>query len=134
LKVYAAEISPYIRDSFENPYIPGSSLKGALRTVIAAHLINFGKIPFEFNPGDEKKWAFKKMDKKVFGEDPKNDFMKGFMVVDSPFTNADLGLMLAKVYNMGRNNVFSVKLTRPDNPRSEMSIYCEFLKRKLYLK
>lgn len=127
-KVLAADINQCIRDSFENPYFPGSSLKGAIRTVIASHLINSGNILFKFNPRARKEWAFGKMNKEVFGEVPKNDFMKGFMVVDSPFTSSDLTLILAKVYTLGRNNVFSVKLTRPDNPNSEMSIYCEFLR------
>lgn len=127
-KVFAYDINQCIRDSFENPYIPGSSLKGALRTIIASHLIKSGNVPFKFNPGARKEWAFEKMDKEIFGKDPKYDFMKGFMVVDSTLTPANLSIMLAKVYTLGGNNVLSVKLTRPDNPRSEMSIYCEFLR------
>lgn len=128
-KVTASEINQCIKNSFEIPYIPGSSLKGALRTVIGWHLFKKENIPFDFNPRSRKEWAYSNLSRKIFGKDPNHDFLKGFMVVDSAFSASDVTLLLTKVYTMRKNKVLAVKLTQRDNPRSEMQIYSEFLKK-----
>jgi CRISPR-associated protein Csm5 len=129
-QVAASEINQCIKSSFENPYIPGSSLKGALRTVIGWHLFKELDISFDFNPRSNKKWAYTNLSNEIFGKDPNHDFLKGFIVVDAPFDLSDVTLHLTKVYTMRRNNILSVKLRQRDNPRSEMQIYAEFLKEK----
>jgi CRISPR-associated protein Csm5 len=129
-QVAASEINQCIKSSFENPYIPGSSLKGALRTVIGWHLFKELNISFDFNPRSKKEWAYNNLSNEIFGKDPNHDFLKGFIVVDSPFDVSDVTLHLTKVYTMRRNNILSVKLTQRDNPGSEMQIYAEFLKEK----
>lgn len=129
-QVTASEINQCIKNSFEEPYIPGSSLKGAIRTIIGWHLFKKEYIRFDFNPRSKKEWAYANLSKEIFGKDTNHDFLKGLMVVDSPFGASDLTLHLTKVYTMGKNKLLSVKLTQRDNPRSEMQIYAEFLKEK----
>jgi CRISPR-associated protein Csm5 len=128
-QVTASEINQCIKNSFEEPYIPGSSLKGAIRTIIGWHLFKEENLRFDFNPV-RKEWAYANLSSKIFGKDPNHDFLKGLMVVDSQFGASDLMLHLTKVYTMGKNNLLSVKLIQRDNPRSEMQIYAEFLKEK----
>ncbi|MGE5341733.1 MAG: type III-A CRISPR-associated RAMP protein Csm5 [Candidatus Omnitrophota bacterium] len=128
-KVHASEIIRHIKDCFERPYIPGSSLKGALRTVIAQHIFKEENLPFECT-GNRKEWAYKEMSEKIFGKDHNHDFLKGFIVVDAPFNGSDLALHLTKVFTLQRDRGLSVKLRQKDNPRSEMQIYGEFLKEK----
>lgn len=126
-QVTASEINQCIKNGFEKPYIPGSSLKGALRTVIARHLFKEKNIRFDFKPG-KREWAYSGLNKQIFGKDPNHDFLRGLLVTDSTFEASAQSLLLTKVYVMGRNNVLAVKLTHRDNPGSEMKIYAEFLK------
>ena len=37
-------ISEFVKDAYGNPYIPGSSLKGALRTILLADCLNYNEI------------------------------------------------------------------------------------------
>jgi CRISPR-associated protein Csm5 len=128
MQISAQEINRFIKDSFEIPYIPGSSLKGALRTVIGQRLFKEQKIQFNFSQKSPKEWAYTELNKKIFGKDPNHDFLKGFMVVDSFFEPSDITLQLVKVFTLKGNKKLEVKLTNRDNPNSEMKIYCEFLK------
>jgi CRISPR-associated protein Csm5 len=124
------EINEYIKDSFETPYIPGSSIKGAIRTVLANHIIQIEELKLRYNQRAKKEWAFSDMNKTIFGADHHKDFLRGLMVVDCFFKPTDLAVMLSKVYTLDRQNQLMVKRTSRDNPKSQMMIYGQCLKEK----
>jgi CRISPR-associated protein Csm5 len=91
------------------PMIPGSSLKGAVRTMLLAHAA--GKLPAEpssvfysesvhFKTG--KKIAKVKDDsfqKRIFGVDPNHDIMRFLQVTDSVFQSSDIEVREALILN-----------------------------------
>ncbi len=79
-----ARMKPFIKDPFDRPYIPGSSLKGALRTALAwtgwkeLHLPPLCREDIEPN----RSWAGKPLEKKIFGQDPNHDLLRALQVSD----------------------------------------------------
>ena len=78
-----AMIKTFIKDVVDRPYIPGSSLKGALRTALAWTGWE------ELNPkldrqaiGRKKSRAGQPLEKKIFGADPNHDLLKSLKVSD----------------------------------------------------
>ena len=78
-----ARIRSFIKDVHDRPYIPGSSLKGALRTALA-----WTGWP-EFNPrleagslGRSRSWAAQPLERKLFGQDPNHDLLRALHVAD----------------------------------------------------
>ena len=69
--------------------LPGSSLKGALRTVLWRHLLRerypegLGLAHLQDSRGNLKDGA---LGKKIFGEDPNSDFLRGLVVTDAAFS------------------------------------------------
>src|SRR5262249_19520957 len=72
------------KDAFDRPYIPGSSLKGALRTVLAWHGFQQRKLIFDVdNLGGNPNWAAQSIERKLFGADPNHDLLRALQVADS---------------------------------------------------
>lgn len=78
-----ARMKSFIKDRRDVPYIPGSSLKGALRTALAWNGWN------EVQPrlsrsaiGTSKSWAGQPLEKKLFGPDPNHDLLRALQVAD----------------------------------------------------
>lgn len=109
------EISPFIKDAYDLPYIPGSSLKGMLRTILLAYSI--AKNPEQYSMDKRRiindaalggkrtsllSGNIKNIESKYFNildkkpekiTDAVNDFMSGIIVSDSePLTCDDLVL------------------------------------------
>lgn len=73
-----------IHNGMGNPYIPGSSIKGAIRTAILSSLAN-GK-PLEFKiKGKNGKINAKQIEADFFGKDPSNDIFRFLQVGDAYF-------------------------------------------------
>lgn len=99
-------------------YIPGSSIKGAIRTAFAYYLLKDKKemvikeiediIKTKKNPGE----AFKNLNKKVFGE-PNYDPMKNLIISDTDF------------YEREKMVVYSLKRVNIRNKREGPSLSCE---------
>lgn len=74
-----------VKDVYDVPYIPGSSLKGAVRTALARHLIRTGALSFaehvEIHP-DAKK-ADDRLEKALFGADSYTDWMRALQISDA---------------------------------------------------
>ena len=101
-----------LKDAFLKPYIPGTAIKGAIRTVLLAQHILFLSdeklsdylsllpipIPDKYNPkrsiASEKRSGFasEKLLKKVFGEKPNHNLMRALHVGDAIFGQDDLRL------------------------------------------
>jgi len=78
-----ARLKSCIKDVHDCAYIPGSSLKGALRTALAWTGWN------EINPhldrnavGRSKFWAGQPLERKIFGPDPNHDLLRTLQVSD----------------------------------------------------
>ncbi|RLD03569.1 MAG: type III-A CRISPR-associated RAMP protein Csm5 [Chloroflexi bacterium] len=81
-KIYA-EVKSFIKDINDRPYIPGSSLKGALRTALAWTGWD------EVNPrvdrnsmGRRRNWAGQNIEKTLFGRNPNYDLLRALQVSD----------------------------------------------------
>ena len=89
------ELREMIHDGFGHAYIPGSSIKGAIRTALLSYFINETKFDIDRNIKVEKKeneWKQKteytaksNVEKKLFGPDPNSDCMRFVQVGDALF-------------------------------------------------
>lgn len=72
------------KNVFSKPYIPGSSLKGALRTVLAWHGYQEQNLKLNLNDmGRSSKWAAQQIEQKIFGKNPNFDLFRGLQVADT---------------------------------------------------
>ncbi len=72
------------KDAFDRPYIPGSSIKGSLRTILAWHGFQVQKMAL--NVGElqgGRSWAAQPMERRIFGRDPNHDLLRALQVSDS---------------------------------------------------
>jgi CRISPR-associated protein Csm5 len=92
-----ARVKSFIKDVNDRPYLPGSSLKGALRTALAwtgwpevKPKLDRGAI------GRNKSWAGQPLERKLFGPDPNHDLLRALHVSDlAGPAKAGEGLVLA---------------------------------------
>jgi CRISPR-associated protein Csm5 len=91
-------IREQIKDVYGRPYLPGSSLKGALRTVLAVAAAE------ELRPdlgqlGNSRFWAAQPIEHQLFGADPNHDLLRALQVGDSPAVDpVCLRLRRANIY------------------------------------
>lgn len=119
--VYAREILEFQRNGLGVPQIPGSSLKGSIRSALLHHLFQNlqkseqNKLLDTIHAGTKDKFADDRIVEYIFGEKPNTDFMKAFVVTDVNFESANVDLGLAQVLSatkdaqwrwktIGRNN------------------------------
>ncbi len=78
-----ARMKAFIKDVYDRPYVPGSSLKGALRTALAWTGWNEVKPQLDRNAvGRRKSWAGQPLERKLFGRDPNHDLLRALHVSD----------------------------------------------------
>lgn len=102
------EVREQIKDVYGRPYLPGSSLKGALRTVIA------GVAAAELEPdvrlsrlGRTRAWAARPTEQTLFGADPNHDFLRMVQVSDSAAGDiTSLRLRRAHIYPTAAENSY----------------------------
>jgi CRISPR-associated protein Csm5 len=79
-----AAVREQIKDSFDRPYLPGSTLKGGLRTVLARALWDQAKMTLDLNSlGRNRSWASQSLERRLFGADPNHDLLRALRVSDS---------------------------------------------------
>ena len=85
-----------IKDARGQCYLPGSSFKGALRTVLMAHAIRTQSFTPDMNLlKNNKSWASQSWERAVFGRDPNHDLLRALQIADSaPLTTQPAPLML----------------------------------------
>ena len=94
------DISAFMRDAEGRPYVPGSSLKGALRTVLLVKMLREGKLRGGIDTSDLKRAAdsaevslLNRLDKVRPQYNALNSIMSGFSVSDSlPFSKDSITL------------------------------------------
>lgn len=99
------EFREQIKDVHDRPYLPGSSLKGALRTVLAWHgwkenLLSLNSIRL----GYKEKFAARDAEKKIFGPDPNHDLLRALRISDSyPEPSNALAIEPVQVLSKGKS-------------------------------
>lgn len=134
-----SDILEFIRDAKGNPFIPGSSVKGSLRTSIISNKINslneneksslLGKTDFR-----GQKFAAKEIEKIIFGEDSNKNVMRLFNIFDIFFYNKDIDLYKINVISLkdtqGTDFLWKVMRRNQNNTSNHSqatSIYSEML-------
>lgn len=94
------EIRQQIKNVQGQPYLPGSSLKGALRTVLATAAAADLKPNVQAEElGERRSWAAQPVERTLFGRDPNHDFLRLLQVSDStPLPVSTLRLRRAHIY------------------------------------
>jgi len=115
------QVREQIKTVNDECYLPGSSLKGALRTALMVRAIRSKQ--FEPKPdrlGNGREWAAQAWEREVFGSDPTHDLMRAMIVGDSAALSNDpspLMLLNAQVFTGGADQPGSpvvVEAIRPD--------------------
>ncbi len=104
------DVELFVKDVYGNPYIPGSSIKGALRTVLLSRLAENGNLKAYSNKLERANNAkdadreLKGMDKSAFAfrvDDADLSAMHGISISDSSaFSTDGLGVYQKKDYNI----------------------------------
>ena len=104
-----------IKDAMQRPYLPGSSVKGAIRTALLATWLR--SKPDE---AAEHLPRWKNISKYVFGDDPNKDLLRAFHVGDANFPVGDLRLADIRWLNIiGNNNKTNAKWRNMSNRGNE---------------
>lgn len=116
------EILPCIKQVDGRPYLPGSSLKGALRTVIGWAAARDGRAPAVDRMDRSAKYAAGPWERGVFGPSPNLDIMRALLVDDTGAMPLDtLELATVSVYSLrgpelqskGPGYRFSIEALKP---------------------
>jgi CRISPR-associated protein Csm5 len=92
------QISEAIKDVYGQPYVPGSSLKGALRTVLAMGGASVLKADLG-RLDRSRSWAAQLVEREIFGSDPNHDLLRALQVSDStPAVGTQLDLERVNVF------------------------------------
>lgn len=86
-----ARVKECIKDVYDCPYVPGSSIKGAIRTVLAKRAISERKIELYERIGNNKKKADDRIEQEIFGKGsdgdsrdfPREDLFRAVQVSDA---------------------------------------------------
>ncbi len=92
------QIAEAIKDVYGRPYLPGSSLKGALRTVLAVGAASVRKADLS-RLGKSRSWAAQPIERELFGSDPNHDLLRALQVGDSdPVDKGQLEMVRVHVF------------------------------------
>jgi CRISPR-associated protein Csm5 len=113
------QVREQIKDVYGRCYLPGSSLKGALRTLLMSHAVRSGRFKPDLNRlGDRREWAGQPWERAVFGPDPNHDLLRALIVADSdplPSSPSPLMLLNAQVFTGGPpGSPIVVEALKPD--------------------
>lgn len=113
------QVREQIKDVHGKCYLPGSSLKGSLRTLLMSHAIRSGYLKPDLNRlGDRREWAGQSWERAVFGPDPNHDLLRALIVTDSaalPIAPSPLMLLNAQVFTGGiPGSPIVVEALKPD--------------------
>jgi CRISPR-associated protein Csm5 len=104
-----ARLKSFIKDIYDRPYIPGSSLKGAIRTALAWTGWQEVRPHLDRSTlGRSRSWAGQPLERKLFGPDPNHDLLRALHVSDLNGPGGPgSGLMLVNAQVLTRRNAGS---------------------------
>ncbi|MBL7202407.1 MAG: type III-A CRISPR-associated RAMP protein Csm5 [Anaerolineae bacterium] len=112
-----AQLREQIKNVWRQPYLPGSSLKGALRTALAWH--GFAALHMRPDVGKlnrNRKWAAQGIERDILGRSPNYDLLRALHVGDSDPVGSDR-LMLANAQVLTRGGAsapIELEAVRPE--------------------
>ncbi len=132
----SSEINEFERNGMGKPYIPGSSLKGAIRTILLKKLFDelsndeknnlLNKVN---NP--KKEWAAEPIVKKLLGDDSNKNLMRVLEIFDAEFDTVDLVkvLILSLTNETGTSYGWKQLRNRKNtiDPNDASQVFCEVL-------
>jgi len=128
-----------LKDAMNRPYLPGSAIKGAIRTALIAEWLRSPSESFEHllpqanRKAPDKKWASKSLLDKFIGKDAKQDIFRSFKVKDTLFANSNLRLADIRWLNeknwrnMNQKRDWDSRKKNPIDWREAAGIYAEVL-------
>ncbi|HGE71690.1 TPA: type III-A CRISPR-associated RAMP protein Csm5 [Candidatus Poribacteria bacterium] len=106
-----------IKNAYHRPYIPGSSIKGAIRTALAYAMVDQNVVNVEKrNIDNNTRTADSRIEKVLFGDDPNHDVMRTLQISDTESVNA-IALDKVALYSVKRNA--NEERLIPKEPRTE---------------
>ncbi|MEJ5310510.1 MAG: type III-A CRISPR-associated RAMP protein Csm5 [Anaerolineae bacterium] len=113
-----AEVREQFKDVYDRPYLPGTTLKGALRTALGwLAWEKRGLRPDRTKLGRDRRFAAQQYEHELFGRDPNHDLLRALQVGDSAPVGVDrLMIVNARVLNRGGKPASPIELEalRPD--------------------
>lgn len=114
-----AQLRELLKDAYDRAYLPGSSLKGALRTAVAWHAWGErGLRPERGKLGRRRQFAARDYEREIFGRNPNHDLMRALHIADSSTVGADR-LMLVNARVLHRSGAaaspIEMEAIRPDS-------------------
>jgi len=96
---HGAVLREQYKDAFQRPYLPGSTIKGALRTVLAWHGFQQQKLKLDVGEmSGSRSWAGQPLERKLFGQNPNYDLLRALQIADStPQSTERLQIVNAQV-------------------------------------
>lgn len=134
-----AEVQEQIKSVFDQPYLPGTSLKGAMRTAIGWYA--WKEAQMQPDASQLKRWgkfASQRVERRLFGRNPNYDIMRAVHVVDSePVGAQNLMILNVRVLNRGGKLTAPIELEaiRPDTAlkatlKLDLALYSDWAKRQ----
>ena len=118
LKCKTREILTGIHDGMGRPMIPGSSLKGSLRTALLATWFaelspkDRDRLFHEVKNPKKSKGADQSIVKSLFGKKPNYNIMRALQTSDAYFEPDEISLIETKIFNLGYDGSWSWKSIR----------------------
>jgi len=141
-KQQGARLREQIKDVFDRPYLPGSSLKGAFRTAIFDWALAQNPQALDTRRlRDSRKWAAQPIERALLGRDPNHDLLRALHVADSlPLSpNKSLSIENAQVITGGQpGSPIEIEALRPKiqlrtGVKLDLSLFTGQAERKLHL-
>lgn len=94
-----AQLSAHIKSVYDTAYLPGSSIKGALRTVLARAIWTQEAQPLRRGDlGRNRKWAGQQVERSLLGKDPNYDLLRAMQISDTRPLDAALIVHNVRVF------------------------------------
>jgi CRISPR-associated protein Csm5 len=102
-------VLPFARDVYDRPYLPGSSLKGALRTALAWGLLSAEeRSPTAHELAPNPYHAAAPLERRLFGPSPNLDLLRALRVADLALVgDAEADVSVAAIYSLRGNHLAS---------------------------
>ena len=113
-------IKSHIKTMYRQPYLPGSSIKGMLRTILIWGIYTANKQRPDLRKlKRSRSWAAQPLEQDIFGRNPNYDLLRAMRVSDSePATLTDMAVLPVSVFPTAKDGsrgvVVDVEAIRPN--------------------